>query len=79
MKKKRAPLDDGITSEILRMSGTETIKSVHILLSKCLTQSTILATWKNAQVVLFNKMGDDLRIENYRPNSLLLHAYKVLT
>lgn len=78
MKNKRAPGDDGITSEMLKLGGTVAIESVQILLNKCLTQSTIPETWHNAQAVL-HKKGDQLKIENYHSINLLPHPYKVLT
>lgn len=79
MKNGRAPGEDGITTEMLKYGGAVTIESIKILLNKCLSEGRIPDTWKNAQVVLLYKKGDKLKIDNYRPISLLPHPYKLLT
>lgn len=48
-----------------------------VLFNKCLEQGKIPKEWENAIVTLLHKRGDITRLENYRPNSLLSHLYKL--
>lgn len=79
IKNNRAPGEDGVTTEMLKMGGTATLESIEILLNKCLSEGKIPNTWQNAKVILLYKKGDKLKIDNYRPISLLPHPYKLLT
>lgn len=73
LKNGRAPGENGIISEMLKMGGTVTIEVIKILINKCLQEGDIRKTWQNAQ------KGDELNLNNYRPISLLSHSYKLLT
>lgn len=79
MKNRKSPGEDRITCEMLKMGGVVIERSLQILLNKCLLEGNIPDTWKNAEMVLLFKKGDNGNIENYRPISLLSHMYKLLT
>ncbi|XP_044767130.1 uncharacterized protein LOC123323016 [Coccinella septempunctata] len=79
MKNRKSPGEDRITCEMLKMGGVVIERSLQILLNKCLLEGNIPDTWKNAEMVLLFKKGDNGNVENYRPISLLSHMYKLLT
>lgn len=56
-----------------------TVKALLILLNKWLTERTIPGDWTNSLMVLLHKNGDKHKLQNYRPTSLLLQVYKLLT
>lgn len=56
----RAPGEDGVTCEMLKIGGTTTLKAIQILLNKCLHERQIPYCWNNAQVTLTYKKGDEL-------------------
>lgn len=78
MKNRKAPEEDYITSEMLKMADETTLKVMKILLNKCLVNEKTPKTWQNAEVILLFKKGDNTNIENYRPINLLSHLYKLL-
>lgn len=79
MKNRKAPGEDKITAEMLKMGGSKLEETIRLLLNKCLLEGKIPKLWKNAEVILLHKKGDIANIENYRPISLLSHIYKLLT
>jgi hypothetical protein len=79
MKNNKAPGEDRITSDIIKMGGCELKEAIKILLNKCLEEGKIPDNWTNAEVKLLYKKGDTENLENYRPISLLSHVYKLLT
>lgn len=54
-----------ITSEMLKVGGDAVIHSLKILFSKCLDESRIPDDWRNAQVILLFKKGDNKNIEPF--------------
>lgn len=79
MKNKRAPGEDGVTIDMIKMGGDKLLDIVKLLLDKCIEEGKVPDTWNNAEVILLHKKGDITNIENYRPISLLTHLYKLLT
>lgn len=79
MKNRKAPEEDHITSEMLKMADETTLKVMKILLNKCLVNGKTPKTWQNAEVILLFKKGDNTNIENYRSINLLSHLYKLFT
>lgn len=79
MKNRKAPEEDHITSEMLKMADETTLKVMKILLNKCLVNGKTPKTWQNAEVILLLKKGDNTNVENYRPINLLSHLYKLFT
>lgn len=79
MKDGKAAGEDRISTEMLKMGGPTLQEAIKTLLNKCLAEGKIPKSWKNAEVILIHKKGDNTNIENYRPISLLSHLYKLLT
>lgn len=79
MKNRKAPGEDRITAEMLKMGGTALEHALCLLLNKCIGEEKIPKSWQNAEVILIFKKGDNTNIANYRPISLLSHLYKLLT
>jgi len=57
LKNGRAPGEDKITSEMIKLGGTTTMESMKILMNKCLHIGNIPRTWQNVQVILLHKKG----------------------
>ncbi|CAG9828336.1 unnamed protein product [Diabrotica balteata] len=79
MKNHRSPGDDGLVIEGIKAGGEIILKSVSELFNKCLHEGTIPKDWNNAVRVLLQKKGDNTKLENYRPISLLTYMYKLFT
>lgn len=79
MKDSKAPGTDEITSDIIKIGGTEIIKQLVSLYNQILNEKKIPTCWKEAKIILLHKKGDKTDIKNYRPISLLSHVYKVFT
>ena len=79
MKNGKAPGEDQITAEMLKLGRRVIERTLTVLFNKCLEEGTIPTTWRNAEVILLFKKGDITNIENYRPISLLSHMYKLFT
>ncbi|ENN79930.1 hypothetical protein YQE_03634 [Dendroctonus ponderosae] len=77
-KRTKAPGEDKVTTEMLKMRGEPLEKALLILLNKCLQEQQIPTAWKNAELIRLFKIGDCARVENYRPISLLSTFYKLL-
>lgn len=52
MKNRKAPEEDHITSEMLKMADETTLKAMKILLNKCLVNGKTPNTWQNAEIIL---------------------------
>jgi len=50
-----------------------------VLFNKCLNDSDIPKSWKNALIILVYKKGGPTELKNYRPISILSHLYKLFT
>lgn len=48
-------IEDGITSEMMRLSGRATIKAIQTFLNKCLHWNQIPEQWQNAKLDLLHK------------------------
>lgn len=79
MKNRRALGEDGVTKEMIVMGGTTTLEAVRIRMDKCRQDGAIPNSCQNAWVILLHKKGDKLKLDNYRPISLVPHPYKLLT
>lgn len=79
LKNSKAPGEDLVTGEMLKIGGDTLEQALLVLLNKCLEEGRIPDQWQNAEVVLLFKKGDCANIENYRPISLLSIFYKLLT
>jgi hypothetical protein len=79
MKNGKAAGNDGITAEILKLTGTKTLEYLATLYTKCLKEKKIPDHWNKATIILIHKKGSKEDIKNYRPISLLPVVYKILT
>ena len=79
MKKDKAPGEDQLTADILKLGGEETIEILTKLFNKIVQLEKIPTQWNEAKVIILHKKGDMKDIKNYWPISLLPHLYKVFT
>lgn len=79
MKNNRAPGEDNVVVEAIRLGGKEILKAVTKLFNKCLEEGTTPQMWNNAIIVIMHKKGSIANLQNYRPISLLTHLYKLFT
>lgn len=79
MKNNKAPGEDQITIESIKLGGEELLKVIVALFNLCLENSIIPTKWNNAVTILLHKKGNISDLENYRPISLLSHMYKWFT
>jgi hypothetical protein len=77
-KNRKAPGNDNITNEMLKMLSLIAIKYLTNLINKVLTKSYFPTCWKLAKVIVIPKVGKDHTLpDNYRPISLLNTISKV--
>ena len=79
MKDNKAPGIDDISSDVYKEGGTEVIEQLTGLYNQILKEKKLPQSWKEAKIILLYKKGDKADIKNYRPISLLSHAYKIFT
>ena len=79
MKKNKAPGNDQLTSDIIRLGGSEAVKQITAIFNNILHTQKIPPEWKEAKIIILFKKGDRKDIKNYRPISLLSHLYKLFT
>lgn len=79
MKTNKATGDDDISIDMIREGGENLLSKITKLLNICLKEAEIPKAWKNANVILLYKKGENTKLDNYRPISLLSHIYKLLT
>lgn len=79
MKNNKAPGEDGVVVEAIKLGGRELLKAVTKLFNKCLDEGTTPQIWNNATIVIMHKKGSTTNLQNYRPISLLTHLYKLFT
>ena len=79
MRKMKAPGNDGITSDIIKMGGQNTIAYITKAFNNILYSQQIPECWQEAKIIILHKKGDRRDIKNYRPISLLSHTYKLFT
>ena len=79
MKNNKAPGPNGIITEAVKCGGELLQQATVQLLNRCLSEGNVPADWNTAAITLLHKKGDQKRLENYRPISLLSHLYKLFT
>ena len=79
LKNNKAPGDDGITAELLKAGGKPVLKALQKLFNSVILEGKTPQAWCRGVVVLFFKKGDNARLKNYRPISLLSHVYKLFS
>ena len=79
MKQNKAPGNDQLTCDIIKLGGNETLTQITKIFNTILKNKKIPPEWKEAKVIILHKKGDRRDIKNYRPISLLSHMYKLFT
>ena len=79
MKNHKAPGEDSIVIESIKIGGKTLLNRIETLFNLCLKNQSIPKKWNNAIMILLFKKGDNTNLENYRPISLLSHLYKLYT
>ena len=79
MKANKAPGNDQITSDVIKLGGNQVIKQLKIIFNNILKSKTVPKEWKEAKIIILHKKGDRKDLKNYRPISLLSHIYKLFT
>ena len=79
MANDKAVGPDGISVEELKAGGSTIHQQLATLYTACLQKNQIPATWKQANMILIHKKGDNRNLKNYRPISLLSNIYKLFT
>ncbi|XP_050465081.1 uncharacterized protein LOC126858648 [Cataglyphis hispanica] len=77
MKNNRAPGEDQIIIEAIKVSGKSMMCALQKLFNACISKGITPTQWNNAVIILIHKKGDIANLTNYRPISLLSHIYKL--
>ena len=76
LKDGKAPGCDGLTAEMIKLSGEEGIDVYHYLIKKTWHTGKWPLDWKRAVFIPLPKKGDLKECANYRTISLISHASK---
>ncbi|XP_055382796.1 uncharacterized protein LOC129612958 [Condylostylus longicornis] len=79
LKNNKAPGEDNVTAELLKMGGEELQKSIHRLICNIWQQETIPEKWNMGLICPIHKKVDKTDCNNYRGITLLNCMYKVLS
>ena len=79
LKNRKAPGEDGIIPEMLKINSEPLQTILAELFTKCLIETKVPENWNNDVITLLHKKGDIKNLDNYRPISLLSHLYKLFT
>lgn len=79
MKNDKAPVSDGISSELLMAGGIELGYRLHKLIEDIWEKEEIHLDWEETIIVPIHKKGDKEDPKNYRGISLLNISYKILS
>uniref|UniRef100_A0A6G5A9S4 Putative endonuclease-reverse transcriptase n=1 Tax=Rhipicephalus microplus TaxID=6941 RepID=A0A6G5A9S4_RHIMP len=79
MQRGKAAGEDQVTSDLLKDGGQIVLEKLATLFTRCLLTGRVPESWKNANIILIHKKGDDKDLMNYKPISLLSVVYKLYT
>lgn len=79
MKNNKAPGEDGINAEMIKIGGDVTAKEILDLVLDIWEQKTTPKEWTEAIIIPIHKKGDKQECNNYRGISLLNCTYKILS
>jgi hypothetical protein len=77
--KMEKPLEDVVTTELLKAGGKPLLREFQKLFNAILFEGTTPEAWSRSVVVLFFKKGHKSPLKNYRPISLVSHVYKLFS
>jgi len=79
LKNNKAPGEDNINSELLKISTQQLVTKIHGLLKEIWNTNRIPEHWKTAVICPIYKKGDPMDTNNYRGIALLDSCYKILS
>ncbi|MCH9657352.1 reverse transcriptase family protein [archaeon] len=79
MKKNKAAGLDELDIDVIKEAGKPLYEELANLYSNCLKKGKVPDSWKQSELILIHKKGNNGDLKNYRPISLLSHAYKIFT
>ena len=71
MKKKTSHGLDGISSELIKLSGETLVAPLKYIINSSILSGKFPSAWKRACVTPLHKKGDKFHLENFRPVALL--------
>ena len=71
LKNKRSSCFDGISSEIMKLSGQTLVAPLTWIINSSIVNGTFPSQWKQACVTPLHKRADRFQLKNYRPVALL--------
>ena len=71
LKNKRSSGFDGISSEIMKLSGQTLVAPLTWIINTSILSGTFPSRWKQACVTPLHKKSDRFQMKNYRPVALL--------
>ncbi len=74
----KAPGVDGVPKELLEAGGEEIARWLHKICQGAIEGKGVAEEWGQAEIIPIHKKGDTADCANYRPISLLPHAYKTV-
>jgi|UniRef100_A0A2S2QWZ5 hypothetical protein len=79
LKNNKAPGDDNINSELIKLVNKQLITKIHKLIYNVRTKEKVLTDWNIAIICPIFKKGDPTEVENYQGISLVDTSYKDLS
>jgi hypothetical protein len=77
-KNNKAPGENGITAEMLKVGGQNLEENIVKLINKAWDEETIPQRWKETLICPLHKKGDRSKCENYRGIALMDTIYKIM-
>ena len=78
MKRGRAPGPSGVTSDLLKLAGKESVKELTRIFNEIMKKGELPEDWKSSYTIpIYKGKGDALQCGNYRGVRLLEHGMKI--
>jgi hypothetical protein len=77
LKNNKAPAEDNINSELIKLANKQLITEIHKLIYNVWTRKKVPTDWNMAIICPIFKKGDPTEVENYQRISFLDTNYKV--
>lgn len=79
MKNNKAPGQDNIMAEQLKLGGRDLQMAIHGLITRIWETETMPEEWREGVICPLHKKGDKFQCSNYRGITLISSVYKVLS